>query len=522
MAFIEITTNNLSRELGNSKAAIDNWVYVPGTAITGDYTKPLLFTTVSEFKNVCGPRGPEGSYTFEYVTGLLNSGMPVMFRRIACEKQDSGNDVELVKHAKATFKHTNGDSGEEVVDFIVEEKYGGTFGNDLTVIYKPSASAIWLDVMADRSLIERRRLAVRKDDSEALARDVIKALKTIEFDKIRINLDSLNEDETTFDVNTPQERKLSDGMDFPERAVAAEIPQSYKFIYDKMLFKPKFITSGGYTDELSDGKGTLEIAKAMLEITKVRQDCAAIIDLPIGSEQAEYEDVAGSLKYNQYTDNAAIASGRMFGPWVYIRIGADSYWMPPSYAYLTAMGNRLSEGKKAYNPVAGLSTGVVKNVVKTEFEIGTDIAESWQSDDTVNINPIMKINGSTYAIGGNSTLLEPEAETGENNLFTESSADLTVIDIRRFVYNLATELQFQYNSTEAFETFGLRTSDYLDRMISEGAVTDYAIYNESTDAEPRKLKIRLDVWVSPTIKKIQIMLNVGYGSVEFETEGGNS
>ena len=58
-------------------------------------------------------------------------------------------------------------------------------------------------------------------------------------------------------------------------------------------------------------------------------------------------------------------------------------------------------------------------------------------------------------------------------------------------------------------------------MISEGAVTDYAIYNESTDAEPRVLKIRLDVYLSPTVKKIQISLNVGYGSITMD-EGGNS
>jgi len=524
MAFIEITTNNLSRELGNSKAAIDNWVYVPGTAITGDWTKPVLVTTVDEFKNAFGQKGPEGSSTFEYVTGLLSAGMPIMFRRIAHHNQaniteeDVENDLNGALKAKATFKKET-DTGE-IIDFIVEEKYGGSFGNDMKVTYKPSTSAIWLDVEVGRSLIERRRLAIRKANSEETAKEVINSLRTIEFDRIKIS--SVNEDFTTFDVNEKKEFMLVGGADFPETDVAAEIPESYKFIEDKMLFKPKFITSGGYTDDMSNGKGPLAIANAMLALTKKRQDCAAIIDLPIGSVQGEYEYVAGSLKYNQYTDNGIIASGRIFGPWVYIRIGADSYWMPPSYAYLTAMGNRLAEGKKSYNPVAGLSTGVIKNVVRTEFEIGTDIAEKWQSDDSVNINPIMKINGSTYAIGGNSTLLEPEVETGENNLFIESSADLTVIDIRRFVYNLATELQFQYNSTEVFETFGLRTSDYLDRMISEGAVTDYAIYNESTDAEPRKLKIRLDVYLSPTVKKIEILLNVGYGSVEMQTEGGNS
>lgn len=517
MAFIDITTNNLSRELANSMTAIDNWVYVPGTAITGDYTRPMLFTTLDDFKNTCGSRGPEGSYTYEYVTGLLSAGMPVMFRRIACENQDTSN-TEKVEHAKATFSHQN--EGSTIVDFVVEEKYGGTFGNDLYITYRPSASAIWLDVVLDKSLIERKRLAVRRnDDPETLAKEVIKSLKTIEFE--RINITDINDDPTTFDVNTPRDRiQLDGGADFPEELVAKEIPQSYKFIYDKMLYKPKFITSGGYTDDGTDG--TYPIASAMKAITEARQDCVAIIDLPIGTEKSDYMTTATSLAYTQYTDSSTIPSARMFGPWVYMRVGADSYWMPPSFAYLTTMGNRLSEGKKAYNPVAGLSTGVIKNVVKTEFEIGSDISEEWQSDTNVNINPIMKINGSTYAIGGNSTLLIPEEETGENNLFMESSADLAVIDIRRFVYDLATELQYQYNSTEVFETFGLRTSDYLDRMISEGAVTDYAIYNESTDLEPRVLKIRLDVYLAPTVKKVQILLNVGYGSVEIETEGGNS
>jgi hypothetical protein len=518
MSFIDITTNNLSRDLSNSTTVVDNWVYVPGTAITGDYTKPLLFTSLDDFKSTCGDHGPEGSSTFEYVSGLLSAGMPVMFRRIACENQDTSNVLKALQ-ASAEFKHTDDDGATEIVDFKVTEKYGGSFGNNLYISYRPTASAIWLDVILDKSLIERKRLAIRNNaDTTSLAKEVIKSLHNVEFERIIIS--NINDDETTFDVNTERDRvKLSGGTDMDESLVAKEIPQSYKFIYDKMLFKPKFITSGGYTDSLTDG--TFPIASAMKAITQARQDCVAIIDLPIGTEKAEYDSAAASLAYTQYTDTSTIPSARLFGPWVYVRVGSDSYWMPPSFAYLTTMGNRLAEGKKPYNPVAGLSTGVVKNVVKTEFEIGSDIAEEWQSDDSVNINPIMKINGSTYAIGGNSTLLIPEEETGENNLFLESSADLAVIDIRRFVYNLATELQYQYNSAEVFETFGLRTSDYLDRMISEGAVTDYAIYNESSDKEPRKLKIRLDVYLSPTVKKIEILLNVGYGSVELD-EGGNS
>ena len=51
-------------------------------------------------------------------------------------------------------------------------------------------------------------------------------------------------------------------------------------------------------------------------------------------------------------------------------------------------------------------------------------------------------------------------------------------------------------------------------MESEGALTDYTLTNISSDDEPRKLKIRLDVQVTPTIKDIEIFLNVSYGSIE--------
>ena len=80
-------------------------------------------------------------------------------------------------------------------------------------------------------------------------------------------------------------------------------------------------------------------------------------------------------------------------------------------------------------------------------------------------------------------------------------------------------LQYQYNSTSAFETFSLKTAKFLEMMISEGAITQYEINNISTNSEPRKLKIQLNIYLSPTIKNIEILLNVAYGSVEVTTGG---
>ena len=59
----------------------------------------------------------------------------------------------------------------------------------------------------------------------------------------------------------------------------------------------------------------------------------------------------------------------------------------------------------------------------------------------------------------------------------------------------------------------------LDAMSTEGSVTRYDIENISTDDEPRKLKVRLDVYLTPTIKYIEIFLNISYGSVEIGTGG---
>ena len=67
----------------------------------------------------------------------------------------------------------------------------------------------------------------------------------------------------------------------------------------------------------------------------------------------------------------------------------------------------------------------------------------------------------------------------------------------------------------------MRTSKFLDRMASDGTVTDYAIVNVSTNDEPRTLKIKLNVWVAPTIKNIEIYLNVAYGNVTLG-EGGEA
>lgn len=521
MSFIDITTNNLSREFRNAATFIDNWAYVPGTSITGDYTKVYAFTSLDEFKKTCGTKGPEGSPTFNYVAGLLNSGIPVLFRRIACRNQDQEGEQRGVIPAFHIFTT----AGQDPINLLrIEEKFGGTFGNDVNVSLRITTTAYWLEVYLKSTLLEKHKLfRIPAFDPETSAADRQLEINQLLIDTLsdpmfnssleRINVTVLNTVASEFNLPEFKNQYLHDGEDFNENDVRAALPATYNFIKDKILYQPKFITSGGYTDlDMTESK---EIATAMINLSLIRQDCRALVDLPLGTDVAEQQDLADGLGYQQLSDGQPIPSASICAPWAWMQVGNGQAWMPPSYIFLTVLGRSLSKGGTVYTPKAGITNGQVTNIIKPEFEIGSDVMEDWQSDTKVNINPIMKMhNSGKYVIAGNSTLLRPETEYGEINAFQESSVDLAIIEIRRFVYNLGTELQYQYNNAESFEEFSLRTSEFLDKMESEGAVQDYEIINVSTNDEPRTLKIQLNVYVTPTIKRIQINLNVAYGNVE--------
>lgn len=505
--FINIHTNNLSRELRNNVTYDDNWVFVPGNTITGDPNRFYEFTSLSQFQETCGSHGPEDSRTYLYVAGLLNAGLPVLFKRITMNNK--GNEVKEVVKAKAEFQHTSGE--ESITDFTVYEKYGGTYGNDLTVELADENTSWWLRVyLNDFTLLENVKLmdyteAEKAEKTEYLAK-LKSALETVVMDKVEVQIPVDIGDK--FDPIT-QRIKLAGGEDLEDSDVRAMLPDIYVDLEDMVLFNPKFITSGGYCDLEGEDNA---IANAMKNLTLKRQDCRALIDLPRSTAEIDYITEARKLKYNQSTNTEAIPSASMCGPWVYMGIGSELQWMPPSFAYLMVVGNCLSKGGKVYTPKAGLSNGAIPNILRTEFEIGAVRSKEWLQDGDTNINPIMKVRNGSYVINGNSTLLTVP-NTIEENAFQESSADLTVIEIRRQVYNIASELQYQYNATTAFETFSLRTAKLLDAMKSEGAVTNYDIENVSTNDDPRTLKVRLDVYLTPTIKNIEIFLNISYGNV---------
>ena len=116
----------------------------------------------------------------------------------------------------------------------------------------------------------------------------------------RIDIEVLAESADKFSMPIQSGIYLIDGADINNGLVAAEIPASYSFLKDKILYQPKFITSGGYTD--TDMSTSAPIATAMKELSLSRQDCRAIIDIPIGTPAEEQQSMASAVSYqhNQF------------------------------------------------------------------------------------------------------------------------------------------------------------------------------------------------------------------------------
>lgn len=548
MAFIDIITNNQTRQNRNTVTYEDNWVYVPGNTITGDGSKPYLITTLSDFKKLFGNYSPNGSMTFEYVSGILNAGLPIIFRRIISADPDSTTAASLVTKATATVTKTiTVDNDEQTVPVIIfQERYGGTFGNGLFISFRKGKSGYYLDVKYDSNTtdikyasaatIESYRIMdiVAEETEVEFNTRLLAALKAIKTNDTleRIVITQLDETLAYYDVIdkyipgtaeyvTGSYIKLSGGADISEANLTqlySGIALSYAFIKDKLLYNPKYLTTGGFCQTEDTTTHSAMIDK-MLELSQLRQDCLALVDLQIGLSNGEqYQTLMTKYGYTQSSATQILPAAVACGPWYYTLVGTDYMWMPGSFAYLSVVGANLSVGGKTYTPKAGIQNGKLNYVTRTEFDIGSDLIEEWQAAEVVNINPIVRMQGGNYMIAGNSTLLIKDED--EENLYSEASATMAIIEIKRLAYNTATEYQYMYNSVEAFENFSLEIANKLNAMQSEGAIYKYDIINNSSNDEPRKLKILLNVWLTPSIRNIEIYLNVAYGDITVSSEGG--
>lgn len=505
----------------------DNIVYVPGYTPTGEYRNPVLLTTTNDFESQFGDYPLEGYPTYNYVRGLLVAGLPVLFRRIVGRNMDVDDSAQiqiLTKSANGTFLAA--ESGANL--FKVEEKWGGSFGNNLTAAIVKSSDSYYFRVYYNGKIKEEKFIAQKAADADEDQTTVFNNacynfFKNTEFDTVNVTIDSaMDEDPTGFAIQE-QTIVLTGGADpaYPEEEVENagkdpikdEIPNTYDFIKDKYLYDVKFVTAGGYTD--SDVSDTL-ISSAQVKLCETRKDCFAILDIPFGTRMADV------TKFFTAHDTSYAAA---YAPWCYTKLPTgDKEWMAPSYLFLYTLGRSIKDGNMVYDAPAGVLKASMPQVIKPEYEIGGDVLNSWTSANPQSINPIMKLQSYGYVIYGQNTLYNIQNKaSSKKSALQKINVRLAINEVRRLLFNAGIRMTFQANTIRTWNEFKAIVEPELSIMKANNGIHDYRVKMDNTtttdeDIQNNTIRAQVSISVTKAVEDFEIDFYIEPQSVTFADE----
>lgn len=273
---------------------------------------------------------------------------------------------------------------------------------------------------------------------------------------------------------------LLEGGSNPSRDhVMHEVAKCYKPLTDKYRYNIKFISNGGYVDEityprdiinnLATGTKDRLIEDAMLEVAESRKDCVAFLDVPY---DLPLEDVPN------YFEHLSTSYAASYDPWAYMVLATGTVkWMPPSFVQLYTHAKSIQAGNKLYLPPAGVRRAQVPEILKTNHELTSKYISAWQDSSTPQfVNPIIWINGFDYTIYGQKTLYNM---INGSNKYQSALQDLNVRlvanEIKKLIFKTCVELTFELNSIMTWNEFKSKIEPVLSVMAGEGVLTSYDV-----------------------------------------------
>lgn len=432
----------------------------------------------------------------------------------------SDEDYAKLKEMKSTFSkdkvtiEATDEAGVITTPMLkIAEKYGGTYGNSLSVTTERVGNNVYLKVYFLTKQIENIRVASIGNNlgTEEIKQLLFEAFQNIESE--RVDVEVLADTYDQFEVPYVDNQNLTGGANIEEEDVRKEVSKTYSFLTDKYIYDIKFLTSGGYTD--TDQYDT-PIANAMVDLAEARQDCLAIPDLPIGTPK----DQVTNFFVNLDTSYAAA-----FAPWAYIKLPDRSEaWMAPSYIFLYTLGRSIEQGNPVYLAPAGVLRASISQLVKPEYEIGGDILENWQSANPQCINPIMKLRSYGYVIYGQKTLYNIENSNSHlSSALQELNTRLVVNEIKKAIFDVAVRLTFQSNNQKTWNEFIALLDPTLNSIKLNGGITDYRIKMDETttteeDITNNTIRATVRISVSRAVENFEIDFVMEPQSIVFEDE----
>ena len=506
-----ITINEKDNTLYNvSQNSSDNIVYVIGASTTGT-SEPTLCRNYNEFVAEFGNSAPEnGTYgcAWDYATNLLIAGFPVLFQRVTSYTNSGGTSVSISDTAKVTLT----DASEPAVDqLIISAFYAGTYGNGIVVTI--TAPTITTGTMASGDIVvtiaKKTKsetfvvCTVPEDATPITGNDDVTVSKlffngitkvpsklvkfsiagTLTEDTFEFNEDWVNTAGTpvTFTLGATDDTKGTDPMEIDvvtnTNTVAYALEQDQSFfdvIKDQDLYDVKFLTLGGKYK--IDGN---DVIKALVNVAEERKDCIAVLDIaptvaPVNGDTKDITDY-----FNFVPSSYATA----FEPWAYFQLPRDASVkiMPPSFVFLYELAKSIKNGNPIWLAPAGVRRGLVPEMSKGEFEIGSVIADQLQTNLPY-VNPIRKIRNYGYAIFGQRTLYVVNGDfTGSvKSAFQDLNVRITANEIKRKIRDISISLTFEGNNLKTWNEFRGQLDPYLTQISADGALDNYKIVMDET------------------------------------------
>ena len=280
-------------------------------------------------------------------------------------------------------------------------------------------------------------------------------------------------------------------------------------LLDKGEYSIKYITSGGYPTFEYMGKS---ISEQMAKLAYSRGDCIALIDHTDNPARALTGKNSVYFAASQKKQNVLTAQyqsyAAMFTPCVDVVL-ANFYrgWsekeqynvllpghvvLPPSFAYLSCLASSIRTNAN-WISIAGATRGKVTGLVapRTEKSLTNAIADSYQPDNAIAINPITNVKPYGQCIWGNRTLVDNSVKGGTTATSFLNIRNLAN-DIKKQLYIACQSLLFEQNTDVLWVNFLALITPLLDKMKTGSGIDNYKIVKlQGSDKTHIKVKVRI-------------------------------
>lgn len=484
---------------GNSDISVDKMYSFLSQAFSKEYetevsNKPFINDEVTVVTDTFANQFPDaGSYTFTYSLGNRDVA--------TVDEKPDYNDVVTVD--VDTFSASvQGEPGTYTFTFVVTPSE--TEGEDPTTSWQYDGADVSL---ADYGITRTGEHILENGDIIQITMTIISG--SWQYDGADVLLSNYGITYSTTEV-------LYDGAELKIYLSVTE-PK----LLDKDTYQFKYLTTGGYpTFEYSNKS----ISQQAATVCARRGDAIVLID----SLDNPYRTLTGyGSVYTQAiqsvnmlsTDSASYAT--MFIPSVEVGL-INTYVgnfggynttllnkkvMPASFAYLSCLATSIKTNAN-WLAIAGAIRGKVTGLasVRTNKLLTNALAEAYQSDTALAINPITQINPYGYCIWGNRTLVDNSLKQG-----TTATSFLNIrnlcSDIKKQLYVACQSLMFEQNTDILWINFLALVTPLLDQMVSGYGITNYKII-KLPPSDRTKINVKIRIYPIYAVESFDITLYI--------------